>query len=61
MKYLRTEDGRIKNRSKLICYAFREDYVSDDWNRDIEKCLNSPIIKQADTVEELFRASCKIK
>lgn len=53
MKYLRTEDGRIKNRNKLICHAFREDYFSSNWNDDIEKYLQTKIVAEADTVEEL--------
>lgn len=53
MKYIRTEDGRIKNRSDIVCYAFREDYFSDDWDRDIEEYLRTKIVKQANTIEEL--------
>ncbi len=53
MKYIRTKDGRIKNRSNIICFAFREDYFSDDWDSDIEKYLGTKIVNQADTIEEL--------
>ena len=61
MKYIRTQDGRIKNRSDIICYAFREDYFSDDWDKDIEMLLKTKIVKQADTIEELCDCFVKIK
>ena len=51
--YIRTEDGKIYNKSKIICSAFREDYISPDWNDDIEKYLQTKIVAEADTIEEL--------
>jgi len=53
MKYLKTEDGRLFNKSKIICHAFREEYISSNWNDDIEKYLQTKIVAEADTVEEL--------
>lgn len=66
MKYIRTEDGRIINKNKTICYAFREDYISPNWNDDIEKYLQTKIVAEADTIEELcdwlvYRPNGKIK
>lgn len=52
MKYIRTKDG-IYSRSKIICCAFAREYQSEDWNKDIESYLQTPILKQADTIEEL--------
>ena len=52
MKYIRTKDG-IYSRGKIICYAFRQDYQSEDWDKDIESYLQTPILKQANTIEEL--------
>lgn len=52
MKYIRTKD-EIYNRSKIICCAFAREYQSEDWNKDIEAYLQTPILKQADTIEEL--------
>ena len=49
MKYIRTKDG-IYNKRKLA-FAFREDYCPTD--KDYEKLLQTQIIKQADTIEEL--------
>lgn len=53
MKYIRTEDGRILNKSKLICSAFNEEYISPNWNDDIEKYLQTKIVAEANTIEEL--------
>ena len=61
MKYIRTEDGRIKNKNNIISYAFREDYISPNWNDDIEKYLETKIIAEADTIEELCDYFIKIK
>ena len=53
MKYVRTKDGKIYNKSKIICSAFREEYCSPNWNEDIEKYLQTKIVAEADTIEEL--------
>lgn len=53
MKYIRTKDGRLFNKGKIICYAFREEYISPNWNEDIEKYLQTKIVAEADTIEEL--------
>lgn len=53
MKYIRTKDGKIYNKSKIICSAFREEYCSPNWNEDIEKYLQTKIVAEADTIEEL--------
>lgn len=53
MKYIRTEDGKIYNKSKIICSAFREEYCSPNWNDDIEKYLQTKIIAETDTIEDL--------
>ena len=53
MKYIRTKDG-IYNKSKIICSAFNEEYCSPDWNEDIEKYLQTKIVAEADTIEELY-------
>ena len=52
MKYIRTKDG-IYNKSEIICYAFREEFNSPNWNDDIEKYLQTKIVAEADTIEEL--------
>ena len=53
MKYIRTEDGKIYDKGKIICSAFREEYCSPNWNEDIEKYLQTKIVAEADTIEEL--------
>lgn len=53
MKYIRTKDGKILSKDKIICSAFREEYCSPNWNEDIEKYLQTKIIAETDTIEEL--------
>lgn len=51
MRYIRTKDG-IYNTTKLM-YAFNEEYISKDWNKDFEKLLQTSILKQANDIKEL--------
>ena len=53
MKYIRTEDGEILSKGKIICSAFNEEYCSPNWNEDIEKYLQTKIVAEANTIEEL--------
>ncbi len=53
MKYIRTKDGNILSKGKIICSAFNEEYCSPNWNEDIEKYLQTKIVAEADTIEKL--------
>lgn len=57
-RYIRTKDGKIKDL-KVLRYAFEKSYFPNQ--KDYEDLLQSPIIKTADTIEELIKVGDLVK